>query len=83
MVLEKDKSNYRVLSKSKEPFVIRIFFNQTKLKRESQVVHLGLSITENLTWSKKILEMCKNKNLSMSQNANKIKICRGENRRPN
>ena len=55
MVLEKDKSNYRVLSKSKEPFVTRIFFNQTKLKRESQIVHLGRWITENLTWSKKNL----------------------------
>ena len=30
MVLKKDKSNYRVLSKSKEPFATRIFLNQTK-----------------------------------------------------
>ena len=59
MVLNEDKSNYMVFSKSKEPFATRIFLNQTKLERQSEIVHLGLWITENLTWSKQITEMCK------------------------
>ena len=59
MILNEEKSNYMVVSKSKEPFSTRLFLNQTKLKKQSQIVHLGLWITEDLTWSKQIQEICK------------------------
>ena len=59
MVINEDKSNYMAISKSKEPFSTRLFLNQTKLKRQSQIIHLGLWIPEDLTWSKQIQEICK------------------------
>ena len=59
MVLNEDKSNYMVISKSKEPFSTRLYLNQTKLERQSQIIHLGLWITEDLTWNKHIQEICK------------------------
>ena len=59
MILNEEKSNYMVFSKTKEPFATRIFLNQTKLNRESQICHLGLWISEDLTWTRQITEICK------------------------
>jgi hypothetical protein len=59
MKLNEEKSNYMVFCKSKEPFATRILLNKTKLNRESQICHLGIWISEDLTWNRQITEIGK------------------------
>ena len=59
MMLNEDKCNYMVFSRSLEPFATRITINGRKLERESQINHLGVNISQDLTWDHHISQVCK------------------------
>ena len=58
MLLNEEKSNYMVFSRSQEDFVTRLTLNNTKLERLNASKILGVWITEDLTWSRNTKEIC-------------------------
>ena len=59
MKLNETKSNYLIVSKLKEDFVTRLSLNDKLLDRKNMICHLGIWITEDLTWNKNTSEICK------------------------
>jgi hypothetical protein len=59
MVINQDKSNYMVISRSTEPFSTRLDIKGTILERKEEIVHLGMWLTESLCWERHISEICK------------------------
>ena len=59
MKLNEKKSNYVVFTKSKEHFATRLNLNHKTLERKQEIIHLGVWITEDLSWNKHISEICK------------------------
>ena len=59
MVLNKSKSKYMVFSKNKERFATRLNLEGELMERETAMIHLGIWITEELTWNKHVSEICK------------------------
>lgn len=57
--LNVSKSKYMIFSKSKEEFTTRLSVEQTNIDRMKEMIHLGLWITEDLSWDKHISEICK------------------------
>ena len=53
------KSKYMIFSKSKEQFTTRLSVNHNILDRENEMIHLGLWISQDLSWEKHISEVCK------------------------
>jgi hypothetical protein len=59
MVLNQEKSNYMVISRSKQAFGTRLNINGAILERKQSIVHLGIHMTEGLCWEKHISEICR------------------------
>ena len=59
MKINEDKSKYMVLSKSKEKFATRLTINSKTLDRAQEMVHLGVWLTEDMSWNKHMSEMCR------------------------
>ena len=59
MKINKDKSKYMVLSKSKETFATRLTIESQPVERVKTMIHLGVWISEDLTWDKHVAEICK------------------------
>ena len=59
MILNQDKSNYMVISKSLDKFSTRLNINGAVLERKEEIFHLGVWLTESLCWEKHISEICK------------------------
>lgn len=59
MKINEEKSNYMVLSKSKDKFATRLTINSKTLDREQEMVHLGVWLTEDMSWNKHVSEMCR------------------------
>ena len=59
MKINEEKSKYMVFSRSHETFATRLTMNGKTLNRSHEIKHLGVWISENLTWDKHISEICK------------------------
>ena len=59
MKIDKDKSKYMVLSKSKETFSTRLTIDSQPVERVNAMNHLGVWLSEDLTWNKHVTEICK------------------------
>ena len=59
MVLNQEKSNYMVISKSADKFSTRLHINGAILERKEEICHLGVWVTHNLCWEKHISEICR------------------------
>ena len=59
MKLNENKSKYMVLTKSKDRFATRLSVNNQTIDKTNEMVHLGVWISEDLTWNKHISELCK------------------------
>ena len=59
MVINQEKSNYMVISRSPEPFATRLHINGINLERKEEIVHLGVILTESLSWEKHISGICR------------------------
>ena len=53
------KSNYILFSKYKETFSTRLTTNDRSRDRFDEILHLGVWITEDLSWDRQISEICK------------------------
>ena len=59
MKINEEKSNYIIFSKSNNKFATRLAINGKTLDRQQEINHLGVWISEDLTWDKHITEICK------------------------
>ena len=59
MKINSDKSKYMVLSKSKETFSTRLTIDSQPVERVNAMNHLGVWLSEDLTWNKHVTEICK------------------------
>ena len=59
MVINQEKFNYMVISRSSEPFSTILQINGTPLERKDQIVHLGMWLTDSLCWERHVSEICK------------------------
>ena len=59
MALNKSKSKYMVFSKTNEKFATILKLEGEEMERVNMMIHLGIWITDDLTWNKHILELCK------------------------
>ena len=59
MKLNALKSKYMIISRSKEKFSTRLTMDGSTLERAQEMIHLGVWLTEDLTWGKHIREICK------------------------
>ena len=59
MKINESKSVYMVLSRSKETFGTRLSINNHTIKRAQEIIHLGVWISEDMSWDKNISEICK------------------------
>jgi hypothetical protein len=59
MKINEDKSVYMVLSRSKESFATRLTINKKLVKKAQEIVHLGVWISEDMSWDKNTSEICK------------------------
>jgi hypothetical protein len=59
MKLNSEKSNYMVVSSSKENFATRLTLDNAKIDRVKEICHLGVWITEDMTWNKHVSQICK------------------------
>ena len=48
-----------VFSKAKEKFATRLLMIESPLTREREIVHLGIRITENLSWDEHVAQICR------------------------
>ena len=48
-----------VLSKSKEKFATRLTIESQPVERVNNMIHLGVWLSEDLTWNKHVTEICK------------------------
>ena len=53
------KSKYILFSKYKEKFPTRLTINDRGRDRVDEILHLGVWITEDLSWDRQISEICK------------------------
>ena len=58
-VLNQDKSNYMVISRSVDKFSTRLHIDGAILERKEEICHLGVWINTSLCWEKHISEICK------------------------
>ena len=56
---KRDKYNKYFLSKLKDEFATRLLMNESPLTREREIVHLGIRITENLSWDEHVAQICR------------------------
>ena len=59
MIMNQNKSNHMVISKSSDKFSTRLNINGAVLERKEEICHLGVWLTESLCWEKHISEICK------------------------
>ena len=59
LLLNEDKCNYMVFTRSKEDFSTRLTVNNCILEQKSLSKILGLWISEDLSWDKNTQEMCR------------------------
>ena len=59
MKIHEKKSKYMVFSNMKEKFSTRLTLNNQVLERAKEMVHLGIVITEDMSWDRNITEICK------------------------
>ena len=59
MKINEEKSKYMVLSKCKDKFATRLTINSKTLDRAQEMVHLGVWLTEDMSWNKHVSEMCR------------------------
>ena len=59
MVIKQEKSNYMMISRSKQPIGTRLNINGAVLDRKQSIVHLGIHMTDSLCWEKHISEICR------------------------
>jgi hypothetical protein len=59
MKINSDKSNYMVVTNSREKFATRLTLDEAKLDRVKEICHLGVWITEDMTWNRHVSEVCK------------------------
>ena len=59
MVLNKSKSKYMVFSRKNENFATRLKLEGEEMEKVNMMIHLGIWITNDLTWNKHISELCK------------------------
>ena len=59
MVLNQEKSNYMVISRSIDPFSTRLHINGTILERKEEICHLGVWLNTSLCWEKHVSQICK------------------------
>ena len=58
MLLNEDKCNYMIFSRSKEDFATRLSVNNVKIDRVNASKILGVWIDDNLSWSRNCKEIC-------------------------
>ena len=59
MVLNEDKSNFIIYTRSKEKFATKLTLNNTKLEQLSVTKLLGVWLQEDLGWTRNTTEICK------------------------
>ena len=59
MVINQQKSNYMVISRSNQDIATRLNINGELLDRKHSIVHLGMHITDRLCGEKHISEICR------------------------
>ena len=59
MKINESKSKYIVFSRAKEKFAIRLTINSKPLDRVGEIIHLGVWLTEDLSWNRQISDICK------------------------
>ena len=59
MKLNTEKSNYMVITRKKETFATRLKLDDKTVERQTQIRHLGVWLSENMSWDKNISEICK------------------------
>ena len=59
MKLNTEKSNYMVISRKKDTFATRLKLDNKTVERQTQIRHLGVWLSENMSWDKNISEICK------------------------
>ena len=59
MKINESKSKYIVFSRAKEKFATRLTINSKPLDRVGEIIHLGVWLTEDLSWNRHISDICK------------------------
>jgi hypothetical protein len=59
MKLNEAKSNYMIVTNVKEDFATRLWLNTQLLERQDVICHLGLWISQDLSWSFNTSQICK------------------------
>ena len=59
MKINESKSKYIVFSRAKEKFATRLTINSKPLDRVEEIIHLGVWLTEDLSWNRQISDICK------------------------
>ena len=54
MKIHEKKSKYMVLTNTKEKFATRLTLNNQVLERAKEMVHLGIVITEDMSWERNV-----------------------------
>ena len=57
--LNKAKSNYMIVTNVKEDFATRLWLNTQLLERQDVICHLGLWISQDLSWTFNTSQICK------------------------